>query len=174
MTTARVGVLVADLFEDVEFWYPYYRLMEAGHQAIVVGCEAGVAYRGKRGTSTESTVAAGALDAGEVDAVVIPGGYSPDHMRRCPAMIDLVRDVAGADKPVAAICHGPWMLASAGLLAGRTVTSFFSIKDDLVNAGATWVDEATVRDGNLITARAPGDLPAFMPVVLGALAGGES
>jgi protease I len=171
---ALVAVLVADLFEDVEFWYPYYRLLEAGHDAVVVGCDAGVTYRGKRGTSTESTVAAEALDAGDLDAVVVPGGYSPDHMRRCPSMVDLVRKVGAADKPVAAICHGPWMLASAGLLPGRTVTSFFSIEDDLVNAGATWVDEETVRDGNLITARAPGDLPAFMPVVLTALEGGAA
>lgn len=164
-------VLVADLFEDVEFWYPYYRLLEAGHRVDVVGCEAGVEYRGKHGSVAVSTVAAASLDPESVDAVIVPGGYSPDHMRRCPPLVDLVRAVGDAGRPVAAICHGPWMLASAGLVASRRVTSFSSIRDDLVNAGAEWVDEETVRDGNVITARTPDDLPAFMLAVIEALGG---
>jgi len=168
----HVGVLVAELFEDVEVWYPYYRLLEAGHRVDLVGCEAGVEYLGKRGTVAVSTAAASSLGPGSIDGVVVPGGYSPDHMRRCPALVDLVRSVGEAGRPVAAICHGPWMLVSAGLLRGRRATSFSSIKDDLVNAGADWVDEPVVRDANVITARTPDDLPAFMVAVVAALGDG--
>lgn len=168
----RVAVLVADLYEDVELLYPYYRLLEAGHDVEVVGCEEGHTYSGKRGTSMTSTASADSIDAGSIDAVVVPGGYSPDHMRRCSPMVELVRQVGEAGKPVASICHGPWVLASAGLLEGRRATSFFSMKDDIVNAGAEWVDEPAVRDGNLITSRRPDDLPDFMRALLSALAGG--
>lgn len=162
--------MIADLYEDPELIFPYYRLLEAGHEVDLVGCEEGVEYRGKRGTSMTSTVSAADLDASGLDALVIPGGYSPDHMRRCPPMVDLVREMGRSDKPVGAICHGPWMLASAGLLEGRTATSFHSIKDDVINAGAEWVDEETVRDGNVVTARSPADLPAFMHTFLEMLA----
>lgn len=165
----NVALLTADLFEDVELWYPYYRLQEAGHQVELVGCEKNVEHQGKKGTVARTTVAASELDPGEIDAVVIPGGYSPDHMRRCPAMVDLVRAAGMAGKPVAAICHGPWMLASAGLLSGRQATSFFSIRDDIVNAGADWVDGEVVRDGNIVTSRRPADLPAFMREVIDSL-----
>jgi protease I len=167
----RVAVLIAELYEDPELIYPYYRLLEAGHDVDLVGCEAGVGYRGKRGTTMTSTAAASDVRAFDLDGVVIPGGYSPDHMRRCPAMVDLVREIGQSGKPVGAICHGPWMLASAGLLEGKTATSFFSIRDDVVNAGANWVDDETVRDGNLVTARAPADLPSFMRTFLEVLAG---
>lgn len=170
----RVAVLVAELYEDPELIYPYYRLLEEGHAVDLVGCEEGTAYQGKRGTEMSSTAAAADLNASDLDAVVIPGGYSPDHMRRCPAMVDLVREMGDSGKPVGAICHGPWMLASAGLLEGKTATSFFSIKDDVVNAGAEWVDEETVHDGNLITARSPADLPAFMRKFIEVLEAEES
>jgi protease I len=169
----RVAVLIADLYEDAELIYPYYRLLEDGHEVDLVGCEAEVGYRGKRGTTMTSTAAAAEVHAPELDGVVVPGGYSPDHMRRCPALVDLVREIGQSSKPVGAICHGPWMLASAGLLEGKTATSFFSIRDDLINAGANWVDEETVRDGNVITARAPADLPSFMHTFLEVLAGTE-
>ena len=167
-----VCVLIADLFEDVEFWYPYYRLLETRHEVAVVGCHAGEEYAGKRGTAATSTTAASSVDLERVAGVIVPGGYSPDHMRRCPALVDLVRSAGEDGRLVAAICHGPWMLASAGLLEGRRVTSFSSISDDLVNAGATWVDEETVRDGNLITARSPDDLPSFMREVVAFLGPG--
>lgn len=161
-----VAILTAEFFEDVELWYPYYRLAEAGLDVELVGAEAGRTYPGKKGTEATATLAAGDASASSVEAVVVPGGYSPDHMRRVPAMVDLLRDVGRAGKPVAAICHGPWMLISAGLVEGRRVTSFHSIRDDLVNAGADWVDEAVVVDGNVVTSRTPADLPAFMPEVL--------
>lgn len=167
----RVAVLIADLYEDPELIYPYYRLLEEGHDVDLVGCEAGTEYQGKRGTRMTSTASASELDTRDLDAVVVPGGYSPDHMRRCPAMVDLVREMGRSGKPVGAICHGPWMLASAGLLEGKTATSFFSIRDDVVNAGARWVDEETVRDGNLVTARSPADLPSFMHTFIEVMAG---
>jgi protease I len=168
-TTTGIAVLVADLYEDVELFYPYYRLLEAGHDVQLVGCERGVEHTGKRGTTATTTASAEEIDAATLAGIVVPGGYSPDHMRRCQPMIDLVQDVGRAGKTVASICHGPWVLASAELLSGRRVTSFPSIRDDLVNAGAEWVDEETVIDGNLITARRPEDLPAFMRAVVSAL-----
>ena len=167
----RIAVLVADLFEDVELWYPYYRLLEAGHTVDLVGCEKGTEHQGKKGTSVTTTAAASAVDPATYDAVVVPGGFSPDYMRRCQPMVDLVREVGEAGKPVAAICHGPWMLASAGLAQGKKVTSYHSIRTDLANAGGEWVDEEVVRDGNVITSRRPDDLPAFMREVVAALDG---
>jgi len=167
----RIAVLVADLFEDVELWYPYYRLLEAGHSVDLVGCETDTTHTGKQGTSVTTTAAASSADPADYDAVVVPGGFSPDYMRRCQPMVDLVREVGEAGKPVAAICHGPWMLASAGLTQGRKVTSYPSIRTDLANAGGEWVDEEVVHDGNLITSRRPDDLPAFMREVVSTLGG---
>lgn len=166
---SHVAVLTADLFEDVELWYPYYRLQEAGHQVDLVGCETGTTHKGKRGTTATTTAAAGELDVSLLDGVVIPGGFSPDYMRRCPDLVNLVTEMGRSAKPTAAICHGPWMLASAGLLEDRDATSFHSIKDDIVNAGARWHDREVVRDENIITSRSPDDLPAFMRAVLKAL-----
>lgn len=169
-TISRVAVLTADLFEDVELWYPYYRLLEEGHQVDLVGCESGVSHQGKRGTVAVTTAAASDFDGDSLAGMVIPGGYSPDHMRRCPAMVRLVREIGLSGKPTAAICHGPWMLASTGLLRGREATSFHSIKDDVVNAGAQWHDKEVIRSDNIITSRSPEDLPAFMREVISALA----
>lgn len=165
----RVAVLAADMFEDVELWYPYYRLLEAGHDVDIVGCEAGTTHNGKKGTSVTTTRAAGDVSAEDYAGVVVPGGFSPDYMRRCPPMVALVRSIGSAGRTVAAICHGPWMLASAELVEGRRVTSFPSLHIDLVHAGAEWVDEEVVEDGNLITSRRPDDLPAFMRTVMAAL-----
>jgi protease I len=109
------------------------------------------------------------VSAADFDGMVIPGGYAPDLMRRHPKMVQLVRDFNEAGKLVAAICHAGWMLASAEILQGKTVTSFFAIKDDLVHAGANWVDEEVVVDGNLVTSRKPDDLPAFMRAIIKAL-----
>lgn len=166
---SHVAVLTADMFEDVELWYPYYRLQEAGHDVDLVGCKAGTTHEGKRGTTATTAVAAGEVDVSSLDAVVVPGGFSPDYMRRCPDLVDLVGEMGRGDKPTAAICHGPWMLASAGLLEGTDATSFHSIKDDIVNAGGRWHDREVVKDGNIITSRSPDDLPAFMREVLAAL-----
>jgi protease I len=165
----RIAILAAEMFEDVELWYPYYRLLEAGYDVDVVGCEAGETVAGKKGTSVKTTHAASGVSAEEYAAVVIPGGFSPDYMRRCPPMVELVRAVGSEGRIVAAICHGPWMLASAELVDSRQVTSFPSVRIDLVHAGAEWVDEEVVEDRNIITSRRPDDLPAFMRTVVAAL-----
>jgi protease I len=161
----RVIILVEQIFNDQEFWYPYYRLKEAGAEVVVVG-SAIQTYSGKAGTQAKADTSAEEISAADFDGVVIPGGYAPDHMRRNPAMVNLVKDLFEAGKLVAAICHAGWMLASAEILQGRTVTSFFAIKDDLVHAGADYVDQEVVVDGNLITSRTPEDLPAFMRAII--------
>lgn len=161
----RIALLTAPMFEDVELWYPYYRLLEEGHHVDLVGCERGATIDGKRGTSATTTASAHEISFEDYNAVVVPGGFSPDHMRRCDPMVGMVRSMGEAGKLVAAICHGPWMLASTGLTDGRRLTSFHSIRDDMVNGGAEWVDEEVVTDGNVITSRGPQDLPAFMRAV---------
>lgn len=165
----KVAILVEEIFNDLEFWYPYYRLKEAGAEVVVVGSGSAQVFTGKSGSQAEPDTSAEKISAEDFDGVIIPGGYAPDHMRRYPAMVKMVRDSFEAGKVVAAICHGGWMLASAKILKGRIVTSFFSIKDDLVHAGATFVDKKVVVDGKLITSRKPGDLPAFMKAVIQAL-----
>ena len=167
----RVAVLVEKFYEDLELWYPVYRLREAGCAVKLVGPRAGEVFGSKHGYPAKSDVAAGDVRADDFDAIIIPGGYSPDHMRRSPAMVELVTEAARQGKILAAICHGPWMLCSAKCLRGRRVTGFFAIRDDVENAGGIWQDAACVRDGNLITSRTPDDLPAFMEGILEALRG---
>lgn len=165
----KVVIPVENMFNDLEFWYPFYRLKEAGAEVVVVGSGSAETYTGKSGTETKVDAGAGQVDASDFDGIVIPGGYAPDLMRRYPEMVDLVRDIHNAGKVVAAICHAGWMLASADIVKGRTLTSFFAIKDDLVHAGANWIDQEVVIDGNLITSRKPDDLPAYMRAVIEAL-----
>lgn len=165
----KVVIPVENMFNDLEFWYPFYRLKEAGAEVVVAGSGSAEKYTGKSGTETMVDAEAGQLDASDFDGIVIPGGYAPDLMRRYPEMVALVRDLHNAGKVVAAICHAGWMLASAEIVKGRTLTSFFAIKDDLVHAGANWIDQEVVVDGNLITSRKPDDLPAYMRAVIEAL-----
>lgn len=165
----RVALLVEDLYQDQEVWYPYFRLKEEGADVVVVGTGSAQRYTGKFGYPIDVDQAASEVSAANFDAVVIPGGYAPDLMRRYPDMVNLVGDAVKADKVVASICHGGWMLASAKILQGRTVTSFFAIKDDLEHAGATFVDVEVCVDGNLITSRKPDDLPAFLRAIIAAL-----
>jgi len=164
-----VALLVEDLYQDLEVWYPFYRLKEEGAEVVVVGSGSAPKYTGKFGYPIDVDKAASEVSAADFDAVVIPGGYAPDIMRRYSDMVNLVRDAVRADKVVAAICHGGWMLASAKILQGRTVTAFFAIKDDLEHAGATFVDVEVSVDGNLITSRKPDDLPAFLRATIAAL-----
>jgi len=159
-------ILIEEMFNDLEFWYPYYRLKEGGAEVVVVGSGSAKEYCGKSGTTAKADVNADQILTSGIDGIIIPGGYAPDHMRRYPSMVGLVKELFDARKIVAAICHAGWMLASAKILKGRTVTSVPAIKDDLVNAGAKWVDEEVVVDGNLITSRKPDDLPAFMSALV--------
>jgi protease I len=165
----KVAIPVESLFNTFEFWYPYYRLKEAGAAVTVVGSGSSEIYTGKPGTEVKVDVNIDQVSATDFDGIVIPGGYAPDIMRRYPKMVQLVRDLFDNGQVVAAICHAGWMLASAKILKGKTVTSFFAIRDDLVHAGAEWVDQEVVVDGNLITSRTPDDLPAFMKAVIAAL-----
>ncbi len=169
LTGKKILILVETFYNEFEFWYPYYRLKEAGAQVTVVGSGSAEIYHSKSGLPATADMAAEAVSADEFDGVVIPGGYAPDHMRRYPAMVDVVKRVAAAGKLVAAICHAGWMLVSADIIRDREVTSYFSIRDDLVNAGGRWTDEEVVVDGNLVTSRTPDDLPAFMRAVIGTL-----
>ncbi|MBI4562101.1 MAG: type 1 glutamine amidotransferase [Candidatus Rokubacteria bacterium] len=156
----------------MELWVPYYRMKEEGAEVKVVGTGGAKSYASKHGYPVSVDAQAEAVDAVEFDAVIIPGGYAPDLMRRSEPMVRLVREAFQHGRLVAAICHAGWMLVSAGILKGKRATSFFSIKDDMLNAGATWVDEEVVVDGNLITSRKPDDLPAFCREIVKALAKG--
>lgn len=164
-----VAILVENMYEDLELWYPYYRLKEAGAEVMIVGPKEDTSYESKHGYPATSDRAAADVSADKLDGVIIPGGYSPDRMRRHPEMVQLVHDLDAAGKLVAAICHGGWMLCSADVLEGREATSYSSIKDDMVHAGADWVDRTVVRDKNLVTSRFPADLPNFMRTVIAVL-----
>jgi protease I len=165
----RVAVLAENMYQELELWYPLLRLREAGAETFVVGTGSANTYTSKHGYPVQVDVVADQVSASDVDAVVVPGGYAPDLMRRYPAMVRLVRDLFEQGKVVAAICHAGWMLVTADVLRGKKATCFYAIKDDLVNAGATYVDAEVVRDGNLITSRTPLDLPAFCRAIIEAL-----
>jgi protease I len=165
----RAAILAENLYQDQEVWYPLFRLKEEGAEVVVVGSGSATTYTSKYGYPVDVDKSASEVKARDFDAVIIPGGYAPDLMRRYPDMVKLVKDAYEQGKVVASICHGGWMLASADILRGRTVTSFFAIKDDLVHAGATFVDVEVAVDGNLITSRKPEDLPAFCRAIIAAL-----
>jgi protease I len=171
---ARIAILVEKTYEDLELQYPRLRLKEAGHEVKVVGPKPNEVYVGKHGYPQRSEVAATAVRAQDFDLIVIPGGSSPDHMRRDGGMVKLVRDAAALKIPMAAICHGPWMLCSTDVLKGRRCTSFMSIVHDVVNAGGKWVDEECVVDGPIITSRTPDDLPAFTRAILQLVSEGKA
>jgi protease I len=164
----KIAILAENMYQEMELWVPYYQLKEEGAEIKVVGTGA-KAYTSKMGYPVNADVSAEEVKAGDFDAVIIPGGYAPDLMRRSEAMVKLVKDAFQSGKVVAAICHAGWMLCSAGVLKGKTATGFHSIKDDLVNAGARYVDQEVVVDGNLITSREPKDLPAFCREIIKAL-----
>lgn len=165
----NVAILAENLYQELELWYPLLRMREAGAEVKVVGTGSALTYVSKHGYPVTVDAAAGDVEAADFDAVIIPGGYAPDLMRRYPAMVNLVREAFERGAVVAAICHAGWMLVSAGVLQGKQATCFHAIKDDLVNGGATYVDREVVRDDNLITSRTPGDLPAFCRAIIEAL-----
>jgi protease I len=167
---ARVAFVLADDFEDSEFKVPYDRIRQAGHEVTVVGRQAGKEVKGKKGKeSFTPEKSPDQVSAADFDALVVPGGYSPDKLRMDEGVVKFVKGYFGSDKLVAAICHAGSLLVEADAVEGRTVTSWPSIRTDLVNAGADWVDREVVVDGRLITSRKPDDLPAFCDAVLKAL-----
>lgn len=163
----RVAILAEDDFEDTELTEPLRSLKGAGARVVVVGSGSRATYHGKRGVVTVNVDAeAGRVAPGDFDAVIIPGGQAPEKMRLYPEMVNLVRQAHEAGKVLAAICHGPQLLISAGIVRGRRVTSWPPLAVDLRNAGAEWVDLPVVVDGNLITSRKPADLPRFNKAVI--------
>jgi protease I len=165
----RVAVLAEDLYQELELWYPAIRLREAGAEVQIVGMPGVDTYESKHGYPVQVDVAVDDVSPADFDAIVIPGGYAPDRMRRHQALLDFVRGVYDQGGIVAFICHAGWVPISAGIVEGKRVTSFFAIRDDLVNAGADWVDEEVVQDGNLISSRTPADLAAFCRTIIAEL-----
>ena len=166
----RIAILVDNLYQEMEVWYPYFRLQEAGAEVVTIGAKANETYTSKVGYPVRSAEAYDAADPAQFDGVVVPGGYAPDLIRRHAKANLFVKNMDAEGKLVAAICHGGWVLCSAGILRKRKVTSFFAIKDDMVNAGGIWEDSEVVVDGNLVTSRKPEDLPAFCRAAIQVLA----
>ena len=169
MATKTVAIMVDEMYQVLEVWYPYYRFIEAGLEVNLVAAEAEKQYHSKEGYPCVSGIAAGQADVGDYDCLVVPGGFAPDFMRRDVGVIKFANDMVGAGKIIAAICHGGWLLCSTEAYRGKKATCFMAIKDDIKNAGAEYIDAECVVDGNLITSRKPDDLPAFCVAILDAL-----
>jgi protease I len=171
----RIAVIVDNLYQEMEVWYPYFRFQEAGAEVVTVGAEAGKTYTSKLGYPVKADRSYEQVSAKEFDGVVVPGGYAPDHIRRHPKAIKFVDDFLSSGKLVAAICHGPWVLCSCPSFkqGHRKVTAFFAIQDDLTNAGALYRDAEVVVDRNLVTSRKPEDLPAFCRAAIEVMANAE-
>ena len=168
MSKGTVLVMVGPEYEDLEVWYPKLRLEEAGYTVKLAGIGERE-YRGKHGYPCPTDGRISDFPADSLAGVLAPGGWAPDKLRRYDEVLDCVRAVNAAGKMVATICHGPWILISAGIVKGRRLTSTVGIRDDVVNAGAEWVDQPSVVDGNLVSARVPKDLPAFGVAMLDVL-----
>lgn len=165
----RVAILVEELYQDLEVWYPLLRFKEEGFEVVTVEPHGRKEYRGKNGYPITVDRSIDEVRAKDFDGVVIPGGWAPDKLRLSKKVLDFVRALFEDGKIVGCICHGGWVLASAGICKGKTLTAYAAIKDDLVHAGARFVDQEVVRDGNLITSRMPSDLPAFCRGLIQAL-----
>ncbi len=164
----RVVIISTHNFEDTELIYPYYRLKEAGADVKIASLEKGT-IRGKHGIEVTAELTIKELDADNYDAVIIPGGWAPDRLRVYKEVLDLVSKMNKKEKLIAAICHGPHVLISAGVVRGKKLTAVRPLWDDLKNAGATVQDKAVVKDKNIITSRFPPDLPAFCKEIIKAL-----
>lgn len=165
----RVLTIISDDFDDLELWYPILRLREAGAQVDIAAELSGTTYRGKYGLSVDSDLKFSDVDITRYDGLVIPGGWAPDYLRRLEPVLDFVKYMDTNKKVIGQICHAGWVLSSAGILSGKTVTSTPGIKHDLMYAGAHWVDEPAVRDGHVVSGRRPPDLPIYLPMLIEAL-----
>ena len=167
----KIALMLEQEYQELEVWYPYFRLREEGAEVVRVAPQAHQTYPSKLGYPCTSDVAAADVSGGDFDAVVVPGGWCPDYMRRDESMIRFIRQAAEAKIILAAICHGGWMLCCTDALKGTKATSFIAIKHDMINAGADWLDQECVVDGHVITSRKPADLPAFCVAIIKALSG---
>lgn len=165
----KIALLLDQGYQELEVWYPYYRLKEEGAAVTVVAAKAAHEYPSKLGYPCRSDASAADVRGGDFDAVIVPGGWAPDFMRRDAGMLRFIREAVAAKIVLAAICHGGWLLCNTDALRGRRATSFMAIEADMRNAGADWVDAECVVDGNLITARKPDDLPAFCAAIIASL-----
>ena len=165
----KVAIMVAEQYQVLEVWFPYYRLKEASIDCDFVAAEANRDYPSKEGYPCRSTITAKDAKQADYDCMIVPGGFAPDYMRRNEDMIKFANEMVNADKIIASICHGAWLLCSTKILKGKTATCYMAVRDDIINAGAKYVDEECVVDGNLITSRKPDDLPAFSKAILKAL-----
>ncbi len=173
LTGKRIAILAEANYEDLELWYPLLRLREAGAETFVVGTGSNGSYLSKHGYPVKVDAEADMVTAAQFDAIVVPGGYAPDRLRRYPSVLRLVKDAADQGKIIGAICHAASVLISAQIVRGRTLTCAKSIRDDVVNAGASYLDMDVVRDGNLVTSRGPDDLPAFGAALVAAIGEGS-
>jgi protease I len=166
----NVIILAENFYEDLELWYPYYRLKEEGADVKIVGMPGVESYGSKHGYPVKPDLTPQEVDLAKVDALLVPGGYAPDKLRRYPEMVALVRKAFDQGSVIGMICHAGWVPISADIVKGKKVTSVSAIKDDMVNAGGEWLDQAVVVDGNLISSRTPADLPAYCKAIIAAMA----
>lgn len=169
LNNKRVLTIVSDDFDDLEAWYPILRLREAGATLDVAGELANHDYQGKYGLKLQSNLSFDDVTILDYDAILVPGGWAPDYLRRLDSVLGFIKTMNDENRIIGQICHAGWVLSSAGILEGKTVTSTPGIKHDLMYAGANWVDTAAVRDGNIISARRPPDLPDYLPLLIEAL-----
>ncbi len=164
----KIAILVEKLYEDLELWYPRYRFLEEGADVFLVGPEREV-YLSKHNYPAKADLSVHEAESRQWDAIIVPGGYAPDHLRRHPEILRFVKQQFENGTLVATICHGPWVAISAEIVLGKEMTGFFSIKDDIINAGAKFVDKPVVVDGNLVSSRHPNDLPDFCRAIISRL-----
>ncbi|MCI3921494.1 type 1 glutamine amidotransferase [Paenibacillus sp. TRM 82003] len=174
LTGKKVISLVDEEFEDLELWYPIYRLREEGAEVVLAGAKRGHSYTGKYGVPAVADATFGELRAEDFDGLLVPGGWAPDKLRRYPEVLELVKRMDELKRPIGQICHAGWVLVSAKILNGRKVTSTPGIRDDMENAGATWFDEPVVVDGHIVSSRRPPDLPPYGKAFCDAVAGSIS
>jgi protease I len=170
LTGKKILMFVDDIYEDLELWYPKIRLTEENAEVIVAGSYKMKVYSGKHGYPCKSDASFEEIDSKDFDALVIPGGFAPDKLRREKKVIDITQEMFKSEKPIAHICHAGWIPISAGIMKGFKCTSTPGIKDDLINAGAQWVNEPVVVDRNMISSRSPADLPEFCKAIIKMLA----
>lgn len=169
LENTKVLTIVSPDFDDLELWYPILRLREAGAEVDIAGEKSDHEYVGKYGVSVDTNLSFGEVEISDYDALLIPGGWAPDYLRRLDAVLDFVKYMDEHDRVIGIICHAGWVLSSADILKGRTVTSTPGIKHDLMHAGADWVNESAIADGNIVSGKRPPNLPDYLPLVIEAI-----